>query len=128
LDSLTLCQFVFGPAWQVYGPRQIVEAVKAVTGWDVSFDELLQVGERRVNMMSAFNAREGIGRQDPPLPPRFFEPLPDGPSQGMAVDRTELQEAIDSYYQMAGWDQASGRPTRKKLEELDLGWVADLLD
>jgi len=128
LDSLTLCQFVFGPAWQVYGPRQIVEAVKAVTGWDVSFDELLQVGERRVNMMSAFNAREGIGRQDPPLPPRFFEPLPDGPSQGLAVDRTELLEAIDSYYQMAGWDRSSGRPTRKKLEELDLGWVADLLD
>jgi aldehyde:ferredoxin oxidoreductase len=128
LDSLVLCQFVFGPAWQVFGPQQIVEAVRAVTGWDVSIEELLQVGERRVNMMQAINAREGIGRQDPPLPPRFFEPLPDGPSQGLAVDRAELGMAIDMYYQMAGWEQESACPTRSKLEELDLDWVADLLE
>lgn len=128
LDSLTLCQFVFGPAWQVYGPQQIVEAVQAVTGWEISFDELLQVGERRVNMMQALNSREGMGRPDPPLPPRFFEPLPEGPSQGLAVDRDELSAAIDTYYQLAGWDPQSASPTREKLEELDLGWVADLLE
>ncbi len=128
LDSLVLCQFVFGPAWQVYGPLQIIEAVKAVTGWDVTIEELLQAGERRVNLMQAFNAREGIGRQEPPLPPRFFEPLPEGPSQGLAVDRAELLEAIDMYYQMAGWEPDSARPTRSKLEELELGWVADLLE
>lgn len=128
LDSLVLCQFVFGPAWQVYGPQQIVEAVRAVTGWDISIDELLQVGERRVNMMQAVNAREGIGQQDPPLPPRLFEPLSDGPSRGLTLDRAELQEAINTYYEMAGWDLDKAQPTRSKLEELKLDWVADLLE
>ena len=128
LDSLALCHFVFGPAWQVFGPQEMLDVVRAVTGWEVSFEELLQVGERRVNMMQAINIREGVGLQDPPLPPRFFEPLPDGPSQGLAVDQEQLLEAIDTYYQMAGWERKSGSPTRSKLEELDLGWIADLLE
>jgi hypothetical protein len=29
---------------------------------------------------------------------------------------------------MAGWDVESGTPTRAILAELDLGWVADLLE
>jgi len=128
LDSLVLCHFVFGPAWQVYGPQQIVEVVRAVTGWDISLEELLRVGERRVNMMQAVNAREGIVQQDPPLPPRIFTPLPDGPSQGLALDQAELLEAIDMYYQLAGWELENARPTRSKLEELALDWVADLLE
>jgi hypothetical protein len=28
---------------------------------------------------------------------------------------------------MAGWDVATGNPTRAKLEELELGWIADQL-
>ena len=128
LDSLVLCQFVFGPAWQVYGPQQIVDAVRAVTGWDINLEELLRVGERRVNMMQAVNAREGLGQKDLPLPHRFFEPLPDGPSQGLALDQAELQKAIAAYYRMAGWELENAHPTRSKLEELELDWVADLLE
>ncbi len=128
LDSLVLCQFVFGPAWQVYGPQQIVEVVRAVTGWDINLEELLRVGERRVNMMQAVNAREGIVQQDPPLPPKIFTPLPDGPNQGMALDQAEMLKAIEMYYQLAGWELENNRPTRGKLEELALDWVADLLD
>ncbi len=36
LDTLELCQFVWGPAWTLYGPAEIVELVRAVTGWDVT--------------------------------------------------------------------------------------------
>ena len=60
LDVLELCQFVWGPAWTFYGPAETVEMVKAVTGWDVTLDELMKLGERRINMMRAFNAREGF--------------------------------------------------------------------
>ena len=59
LDSVSVCQFVFGPAWHLYGPDQLVELVRTVTGWDVTIEELLLVGERRLNMLRAFNAREG---------------------------------------------------------------------
>ena len=74
MDSLNLCQFVFGPAWQLYGPDDMVELVRAVTGWeDVTFDELQKVGERRVNMMRAFNAREGFDRKDDVLPEKTVQ-------------------------------------------------------
>ncbi|MGD2254106.1 MAG: aldehyde ferredoxin oxidoreductase family protein, partial [Anaerolineales bacterium] len=33
LDSVNMCQFVFGPAWQLYSTGQLAEAVRAVTGW-----------------------------------------------------------------------------------------------
>src|SRR3989304_3093778 len=39
LDTANFCQFVFGPAWQLYGPDQMVETVNAITGWDLKLDE-----------------------------------------------------------------------------------------
>lgn len=128
MDSINVCQFVFGPAWQLYGPDQLVKAAQAVTGWDVSLYELMQVGERRVNMMRAFNAREGIGREADTLPKKFFErPLKGGPSDGYVLDRDEWQQAVDTYYAMCGWDPETGHPTRAKLEALGIGWVVDEL-
>ena len=126
LDSLCVCQFVFGPAWQLYGPSQLVEAVRAVTGWNVSLWELMKVGERRLNLLRAFNAREGVGAEADTVPPKLLIPLQGGKSDGVAVTTEEVEEAKAIYYRMAGWDE-SGRPTRGKLEELALGWVADEL-
>lgn len=128
-DSLDLCQFVYGPAWQLYGPDQMVELVRLVTGWnDVSFDELQKLGERRLNMMRAFNAREGIDRKNDTLPEKLFKPLKGGSSDGWKLDRDEIESALDKYFEFCGWDVKTGVPTRLKLEELDLGWVADQLD
>ncbi len=128
MDSLNLCQFVYGPAWQLYGPNDMVEAVRTVTGWDdVSFDELQKVGERRINMMRAFNAREGIDRKLDVLPEKLFKPLKGGVSDGWKIDREEFDAALDTYYGMCGWDVKTGIPTLSKLHELDLDWVADQL-
>jgi aldehyde:ferredoxin oxidoreductase len=60
LDTLELCQFVWGPAWTLYGPTETVELVRGVTGWPVSLFELMKVGERRLNLLRVFNAREGL--------------------------------------------------------------------
>ena len=49
------------PSWQLYGPSETVELVKAGTGWDATMEELIQVGERRIHLLRALNAREGIG-------------------------------------------------------------------
>ena len=129
MDSLNLCQFVYGPAWQLYGPEDMVELVKAVTGWnDVSFDELQKVGERRVNMMRAFNAREGFNRRNDVVPEKLFKPLKGGVSDGWKLDRQEVVTALEMYYEFCGWDIKTGNPTRAKLNELDLGWLADQLE
>jgi aldehyde:ferredoxin oxidoreductase len=126
LDSINVCQFVYGPAWHLYGPNQLVEMARAVTGWDVSLWELMKVGERRLNMMRAFNTREGFTRDDDVLPPKLALPREGGPSEGMFFDPVDLERAKDLYYAMCGWDEA-GVPRRAKLEELGLGWVADAI-
>jgi aldehyde:ferredoxin oxidoreductase len=126
LDTLGLCQFVWGPSWQLYGPTETVELVRAGTGWDATMDELLEIGERRINLMRAFNAREGIGKNADTLPKKLFQPLEGtGPSAGVALTTEELERAREQYYRLAGCDPATGYPTRARLGELGLGWVAD---
>jgi aldehyde:ferredoxin oxidoreductase len=126
LNTVGVCQFVWGPSWHLYGPGQLVDMVRAVTGWNVSLWELMKVGERSLNMMRAFNAREGFTRAEDKLPPKLFQPLTGGRSDGVAVTEEEMDAALPTYYAMCGWDP-EGRPTRPKLEELGLVWVADEL-
>jgi aldehyde:ferredoxin oxidoreductase len=124
MDSLNLCQFVYGPAWQLYGPEDMLKLVQVVTGWEgVSFDELQKVGERRLNMMRAFNAREGIDRKADVVPEKLFKPLKGGVSDGWQLDRAEVESALDKYFEFCGWEIETGVPTREKLEDLDLEWV-----
>ena len=53
------------------------------------------------------------------------EPLPEGPAQGMVIDRDTLEMMKDAYYEFRGWDKTTGIPTREKLRELEL---QDLID
>ena len=87
LDSVELCQFVYGPAWTLYGPAETVEMINAVTGWGVTVDELQEVGARRLNLFRTFNAREGLDRKADKLPKKFFKALKgEGPTAGIALN------------------------------------------
>ena len=127
LDTLELCQFVWGPTWTLYGPSDLVRLVKAVTGWQVSLYELMKVGERRLNLLRIFNAREGIDRKQDVLPKKFFKPLGGtGPTAGTAIDPKEFEDALDLYYQLMGWSK-NGIPTQAKLVDLGIDWTAEYL-
>ena len=128
MDTLNLCQFVFGPDWQLFSLEQAAQVVRAVTGRPMTLFELQKLGERRLNMLRAFNAREGYGRDKDTLPKKLTQPLKGGPSDGKFVTVEEFERAKDTYYGMAGWDVETGMPKRAKLEELGIGWVADLLE
>jgi aldehyde:ferredoxin oxidoreductase len=124
LDTLGLCQFVWGPSWQLYGPSETVELVRAATGWDATLEELLQAGERKIVLMRAFNAREGIGKAADTLPKKLFEPLAGkGPTAGVALTAEEFERAREAYYRLAGCDPATGHPTKEKLGALGLEWA-----
>lgn len=124
LDTAALCQFVWGPAWTLYGPDEEVAMMKAVTGWDVTLEEIQRVGERRINMLRAFNAREGATRDQDTLPKKVLtQPLKGGRSDGLFVPKDELDAALDTYYELAGWDKTTGNPTKEKLAELGLEWI-----
>jgi aldehyde:ferredoxin oxidoreductase len=127
LDTVELCQFVWGPAWTLYGPKETVDFVNATTGWDVTLEELMQVGARRLNLMRTFNAREGLDRKDDKLPKKFFKALGgSGPTAGVALTEAEIETAKDEYYRLAGWTN-DGTPTPDTLRKLDLEWAVDYL-
>jgi aldehyde:ferredoxin oxidoreductase len=123
LDSASLCQFVYGPAWTLYDAEETAKMINAVTGWNLTVQELLEVGERRLNLLRAFNAREGLSRKDDTLPKKFFKELKGtGPTSNVALTQRELDHALDEYYRLAGWTP-DGIPTAQTLEKLDIAWV-----
>jgi aldehyde:ferredoxin oxidoreductase len=124
-NCLELCLFSTAPV-RVWTMSHVVEMTRAVAGWNVSLWELMKVGERAIVMARAFNIREGFKKADDRLPQRFFDPLEGGPLKGYKLSKEEFERAISLYYQMMGWDQ-EGVPTRVKLAELDIEWVADEL-
>jgi aldehyde:ferredoxin oxidoreductase len=128
LDTLSLCQFVYGPAWQLYGPQDMADLMAAATGWDVSVEDIQEIGRRRLNLMRAFNAREGLTRDQDTLPKKLFKKaLAGGRTNGMLLEEVELLAGMDTYFEQAGWEVASGTPTRATLEDTGLGWIADEL-
>jgi aldehyde:ferredoxin oxidoreductase len=124
VDSFNLCSFVYGPSWQMYGPEDTVKMLNAATGWDLSLEEYLQVGERRINMMRAFNAREELDRENDELSKKFFKPLQGkGPTAGVCYNEEEFERMKDEYYRLVGWDIASGNPLPETLQSLGLDWI-----
>jgi aldehyde:ferredoxin oxidoreductase len=124
MDSLTVCDFVWGPG-SLYTYNDLCELVRCTTGWGMNMWELMRAGERRLNLMKAFNAREGLDGSCDELPPRMFEPLRGGAGDGRSIDPDRHREARGEYYAMMGWDPASGRPLPGKLMELGLDWVVE---
>lgn len=127
MNTLNLCQFVFGPSWQLYGPDQLLKSIRAITGWEMSMEDVLTLGKRRLNLQRAFNAREGFGREQDTLPKKMRKALQGGKTDGVFVQKEDIEKAKDWYYRLAGWDVETGMPTRPVLEALELGWAADLL-
>jgi len=121
-NSLSICSFM------PYSLEQMVEQIKAVTGWNVTDWEVLKSTERAMDMARAFNAREGFGAADDELPARMFEPLQGGPLKGHALDREKYLHTQKLVYDMLGWDHETAAPRRWKLYELGLDWVADELE
>ncbi|MBI9046287.1 MAG: aldehyde ferredoxin oxidoreductase family protein [Anaerolineaceae bacterium] len=119
----------FGPA-----PRsfilidEVLESVNAATNWNLTLENLLEIGERATNMARVFNIREGFTRKDDTLPQRIFAPLENGPMKGQAFPKKEFQAALTVLYSIKGWDSETGIPSRERLEALSLSWAADLLE
>jgi len=108
-------------------PEQVVELVRAITGWRTNLWELLKDSERGLTMARAFNLREGLTRADDRLPPRMNTSFVSGTLNEKPIDPTVLSENLTTFYDMMGWDPQSGVPTLAKLQELDIEWVADHL-
>jgi aldehyde:ferredoxin oxidoreductase len=127
-DAPTMCAFLLDMAVPAIATQNTANLMEAVTGLKLSAEEVQTVGERMNNLARAFNVREGFTRSDDTLPERLMtEPLKAGASKGHFISKDDLNKMLDEYYAERGWDIKTGAPTRKKLMELGLKYVADAM-
>jgi aldehyde:ferredoxin oxidoreductase len=149
-ECLILCDFAWPVTHILSGdhvgdPSVESRILSAVTGREVDEEGLYRIGERVFNLQRAIHIREGHGgRASDTIPEAFFTiplkghamnsnaqaPGKDGEITsriGMVMDREGFERMKDDYYQLRGWDVASGLQTKAKLEELDIGEVAQEL-
>jgi aldehyde:ferredoxin oxidoreductase len=120
-NLLSICNFT-SVAIHAMTFHNLVEAVRAVTGWDTSLYEIMLAVERSMVMSRIFNLREGFKPEDDRVIRRWHEEMPSGPLKGKKLDEKEFRRAIEVYYELAGWD-SRGRPRFGKLVELNLEWL-----
>jgi len=119
-DSLVQCRFVMEQGCGKSFNDLYTDLLNSVTGWEPNADELNEVGERICNIERMFNVREGVSRTDDTLPYKvMWEEIPRGPLTGQRTAPEKLEELLDHYYQLRGWNN-NGIPTRKTLEQLGL--------
>lgn len=106
----------------------LARAYTALTGIELSGEQLYASGERAYNLEKAFNSRLGLRRKDDILCERWMkEPIKEGPGKGMKAEDW-FDGLLDEYYEYHGWDKGTSLQRRAKLEALDMGEVLEVLE
>lgn len=99
-DCLIICRFY----QQFIGWEGMQTIIKAITGMDLSQEELAAIAMRVTTMARLFNIREGLTKEDDTIPPRLFkEPI--GPEKNLVVSKENLEVMLKEYYAIHGWDE-----------------------
>ena len=127
-NSLVTC--MFGSATQFlmvgFGPTTYSDILNKITGWNTSYDELMQIGERVFNLQRLFNYRlkDWDYRNDTFADKRAYEPAQMGIFKGKVVPWNEV---LKEYYSIRGWSDR-GLPTLEKLRQLQIEDLANGLE
>ncbi len=98
------------------GAEDYAPMLSAITGWEMTADDLMKIGERIYNLERLIINKYGFDGKDDTLPKRLLqEPLPEGVAKGHVV---ELDKMKEEYYNLRGW--VNGVPTEEKLKELEI--------
>ena len=82
MDSLILCKFLRGVFDDFYA--EAADMLRAVTGWDVTADELRETARRIVAAKRQVNLLAGWTPAEDTLPERFLDtPLPNDPAASL---------------------------------------------
>ncbi len=147
-ESLILCD----NAWPIFyvghspdhvgDPSLESKVFSAITGMEVTEEELYLIGERIFNLQRAVLTREGhhgrkcdslsdacytVPLESERLNPDCLLPGKDGEiisRKGAVLDRERFQRTLDEFYEFRGWDRETGLQRKARLEELQLNDVA----
>jgi aldehyde:ferredoxin oxidoreductase len=117
-DACCVCagmsSFCLKPPYHIHNYPKIISAA---TGLDIDEKGLKKIVNRSRNLHRALNNRLGMRRVDEKPPADHWKKR-----------FPELEEnLLSTYYKFKGWNN-EGIPTRARLEELDLGYVAEDLE
>jgi aldehyde:ferredoxin oxidoreductase len=110
-DSLGICHFAIIPVALLAG------MINAATGWEMDLEHLLKAGERVFQLQRALSCKLGVTSKDDALPQLILRPIPESGQEGHVPD---LNKMLPEYYVLRGWDRATGKPSRKRLEKLGM--------
>ena len=117
-DALCLCagmgSFCLKPPYHIHNYPKLISAA---TGLDLDEAGLKKIVNRSRNLHRAYNNRKGITRKDEKPPEDHWK---------HRVPEHE-EELLTTYYKFKGWNY-NGIPTKKRLSELDLRYVAEDLE
>jgi aldehyde:ferredoxin oxidoreductase len=114
-NAAGLCMF----GYLSYPVQAIPEQLSAVTGWDLTLDDVFQMGERIYTMRHLFNLREGQNPLGRNIPGRMIgrPPLTEGNVKGVTVDLETLNR---EYLQQLDWDVHTTIPSEARLRALGM--------
>jgi aldehyde:ferredoxin oxidoreductase len=100
MDSLILCKFLRGVFTDLFVESAVM--LRAVTGWDVTADELHETARRIIATKRQVNLVAGWTPAEDTLPERFLDaPLSSDPHASLTRER--LQELVAEYHRQRGW-------------------------
>ncbi|NIM95341.1 MAG: aldehyde ferredoxin oxidoreductase [Anaerolineales bacterium] len=119
-EALGFCVFTSTAAFAV-NPENMSQLFSMGLGEKFTEAQLMEGGRRIVTVERCFNVREGATRMDDRLPWRMMnEKVPDGPNEGMITDQAMLDQLLDDYYAMHGWDPNTAVPLETTLKDLEM--------
>jgi aldehyde:ferredoxin oxidoreductase len=113
LDSLPICRFISINA------ELTMACVNAITGRQLGPDDALRIGRRVINQLRVFNFRHGL---DPALEApsaRYGSTPTDGAAKGKSI-APYLPWMKSFYFELMGWEPATGKPLPATLRALGL--------
>jgi len=117
-DALCICagmgSFCLKPPYHIHNYPKLISAA---TGMDLDEEGLKKIVNRSRNLHRAYNNRLGMTRADEKPPEDHWK---------KRFPEIE-EELLTTYYKFKGWNY-DGIPTRERLHELDLDYVADDLE
>lgn len=100
-DILVNCKFMI---YRGLTFEHIAEIVSGSTGWEMSVQDLLNVGDRTINLQRLFNQREGFDGKNDKLPQRVLSvPAFGNYKNENRCGIKDFDKMLTEYYQARGW-------------------------
>jgi len=117
LDSLGICIYAAPPTRELQS-ADILALVKAVTGTEISMDELFELGLVRLLIQRDMNHRLGVNPKSDDLPDLFFDkPIKSSGAKldGAVINRAEFIEMKSAVIKRLQWSESGGVDQASKI-------------